>query len=186
MFHPANAFENADGTVTFDAAVHDSMFANSTQGPDSTRVPFERWTIDPGSRKVARRVIDDHNQEFPRPDERFIGKPYRYAFTLALPEGGDPAFVSDTQLFRHDLIEGTRQVHDFGTGKVPGEFVFVPRTADAPEGDGWLMGYVIDRSTETTDFVILNAMDFEGAPQAVVHLPHRIPPGFHGNWLPQI
>lgn len=186
VFHPANAFENADGTVTFDAAVHDSMFAESTQGPDSTRVPFERWTIDPEARKVARAVIDEQNQEFPRPDERFIGKPYRFAFTLALPEGGDPAFVSDTRLLRHDMVEGTRQVHDFGAGKVPGEFVFVPRADDAPEGDGWLMGYVIDRAEETTQFVILDAMNFEGAPQAVVHLPHRIPPGFHGNWLPQV
>ena len=148
-------------------------------------MPFERWTIDPASRRVVRRVLDQQNQEFPRLDERFIGKPYRYAFTLALPEGGDPAFVSDTRLFRHDLLNATRQVHDFGEGKVPGEFVFVPRAADVPEGDGWLMGYVIDRATDTTDFVILNAMDFEGAPQAVVHLPHRIPPGFHGNWLPQ-
>ena len=185
VFHPANAFENANGTVTFDACVHDSMFAQSTQGPDSTQVPFERWTIDPASRRVVRRVLDEQNQEFPRPDERFIGKPYRYAFTLALPEGGDPAFVTDTRLFRHDLLNATRQVHDFGEDKVPGEFVFVPRAADAPEGDGWLMGYVIDRATDTTDFVILDAMDFEGAPQAVVHLPHRIPPGFHGNWLPQ-
>ncbi|MFC5796823.1 carotenoid oxygenase family protein [Sphingopyxis terrae] len=30
---------------------------------------------------------------------------------------------------------------------------------------------------------MLNADDFTGAPQAVIHLPHRIPPGFHGNWV---
>jgi carotenoid cleavage dioxygenase len=184
VFHPANAYDNPDGTVTFDACVHDSMFAHSTQGPDSNSVPFERWTIDPAAKHVARRIIDAQPQEFPRPDERFIGQAYRYAFTLALPGHGDPSFVNDTRLLRHDLIEGTRQVHDFGPAQVPGEFVFVPRAANAPEGDGWLMGYVIDTARDTTRLVILDAMDFEGAPVAVVHIPHRIPPGFHGNWVP--
>ena len=29
-----------------------------------------------------------------------------------------------------------------------------------------------------------DAMRFEDAPVAVIHLPHRVPPGFHGNWIP--
>jgi carotenoid cleavage dioxygenase len=184
VFHPCNAYEDADGKVIFDACVHDSMFAESTQGPDSKSVPFERWTIDPVSKTTARTVHDRDSQEFPRPDERFIGKPYRWAFAMALPNGGDPHFLSQTKLYRHDMQTGARQVHDFGPGRIPGEFVFVPRTTDAPEGDGWLMGYVVDTNTETTDLVILDALNFEGAAQAVVHIPHRIPPGFHGNWVP--
>ncbi len=180
IFHPANAYETPDGKVIFDACVHDSMFAKSTQGPDSTAVPFERWTIDPKSRQVAREIIDVQSQEFPRPDERFISKPYRYAFCIALKGfEGD----GDTRLFKHDLHAGTRETHDFGRGRHPGEFVFIPRAADAAEGDGWLMGYVIDRNTETTDLVILDATDFESAPVATIQIPHRIPPGFHGNWV---
>ena len=57
------------------------------------------------------------------------------------------------------------------------------RSADAAEGDGWLMGYVIDAAAETTDLVILDASNIAAAPVASVHIPHRIPPGFHGNWL---
>ena len=69
---------------------------------------------------------------------------------------------------------------------MPGEFVFVPRADDAPEGDGWMMGYVIDAASETTDLVILDAADIAKPPVASVHIPHRIPPGFHGNWLPDL
>jgi carotenoid cleavage dioxygenase-like enzyme len=58
----------------------------------------------------------------------------------------------------------------------------VPRSADAPEGDGWVMGYVIDRTSGTTDLAILDATSL--ADVARVHVPHVIPPGFHGNWLP--
>ena len=36
---------------------------------------------------------------------------------------------------------------------------------------------------ETTALEILNADDFTGATQAVVEIPHRIPAGFHGNWI---
>ncbi len=183
VFHPANAYETVDGKVIMDVCAHDSMFATSRVGPDSKSCPLERWTIDGAARRVDRSVIDAESQEFPRPDERFIGKAYRYAFTVALPKDHLFQLGADTRLFRHDVVEGTRQVHDFGPNRNPGEFVFVPRSDDAAEGDGWLMGFVINMADETTDYVILDAMNFEGAPQAIVHIPHRIPPGFHGNWV---
>jgi carotenoid cleavage dioxygenase len=183
VFHPANGFENKDGSVTLDVCVHDTMFAESTKGPDSKRVPFERWVIDPKARTVTRKVLDEESQEFPRPNEALIGKPYRYAYTVSLAT--HDAFVeAATRLFKHDLQTGTRQVHDFGPGRVPGEFVFVAKPNAKAEDDGWLMGYVIDTTNETTDLVILDAVNFEGAPQAAITIPHRIPPGFHGNWMP--
>lgn len=183
VFHPCNAYEDADGKVILDVCAHESMFAESTQGPDSKSVPFEHWTIDPVAKSVDRAVLDPDSQEFPRPNEALIGKPYRYAYTMALPNGGDASFLSQTRLFKHDLEGGSRQVHDFGAGRIPGEFVFVPRQGGSAEDDGWLMGYVVDMRHETTDLVILDAANFEGEPQAVVHIPHRIPPGFHGNWV---
>ncbi|MFT3723682.1 MAG: carotenoid oxygenase family protein [Hyphomonadaceae bacterium] len=184
IFHPANAYETPDGKVIMDAAVHVNMFSESTQGPDSKKTPFERLTIDPVAKKVARKVIDASPQEFPRPDERRMGKPYRYAYTMALPEDGDPAFMGDSRLFKHDLETGKRQVHDFGTGKMPGEFVFVPASATSAEDEGWLIGFVVDTVAKSTDLVILNARNFAGAPQATVTIPVQIPPGFHGNFIP--
>ncbi len=186
VFHPCNAFEQADGTVVIDVCAHRTMFSDGAQGPDSDACPFERWTIRPATRTVDREVIDADDQEFPRPNEALIGKPYRYAYTMALPEGGNAAFLDSSRLYKHDLAERRREVHDFGAGRLPGEFVFVPKADAVAEDDGWLMGLVIDRARDTTDFVILDAANFEGAPQAVVTLPHRIPPGFHGNWVPTV
>jgi 8'-apo-carotenoid 13,14-cleaving dioxygenase len=185
VFHPCNAYERPDGKVVLDVCAHDKMFAQSTQGPDSHRVPFERWLVDPATKSVDRTVIDADGQEFPRPNEAYIGKPYRYAYTMALPDGFDAASPNQSKLFKHDLETGTRQVHDFGSGRIPGEFVFVARAGGA-EDDGWLMGYVIDTSVETTDLVILNAADFAGQAQASITIPHRIPPGFHGNWVAEV
>jgi 8'-apo-carotenoid 13,14-cleaving dioxygenase len=94
------------------------------------------------------------------------------------------AFLGSS-LFKHDLQQGTRQVHDFGPDRHPCEFVFIPAHPDAGEDEGWLMGLVIDAQTETTELVILDARNFEGAPQASIRLPHIVPPGFHGNWVPK-
>lgn len=184
VFHTANAFETADGKVVVDVVAHETMFAESKRGPDSQKSRFERWTIDPVAGTTHRAVIHDHAQEFPRYDERLTTKPYRYAYAIAIPDGKSAEWkLAETRLFKHDLQKGTTDSHDFGPGRYPGEFVFVPRGENGSEDDGWLIGLVIDTNNDTTSLVILNADDFTGSPQAVVHLPHRVPPGFHGNWV---
>jgi len=183
VFHPCNAFETEDGRVIVDVVAHATMFAESMLGPDSKSVKFERWTLDPQARRVERKVIDPVQQEFPRFDERRIGKSYRYAYTVPLARAHE-AFVPASHLIRHDLETGRRDIHEFGAERYPGEFVFVPAHPGAGEDEGWLMGYIIDALRQTTDLVIINARDFSGEPQAVVTIPHRVPPGFHGNWIP--
>lgn len=184
VFHPSNAFVDADGRIIVDVVAHDRMFARSNYGPDSEHSQFERWTIDTDTRRVHRDVIDPRPQEFPRYDERLTGKPYRYALSVALPERDTGTLeVGDTRIYRHDMVEHRTQAHDFGPERFPGEFVFVPRHPQGGETDGWYVGLVINRDADTTDFVILDAKDFLGQPVATIHLPHRIPPGFHGNWV---
>lgn len=184
VFHVANSYDAPDGTVICDMSVHETMFAGGPDGPNGTPLGMERWTIDPAKGKVSRQTLDSAPQEFHRPDERFFGQSYRYAWSLGLPDEASPGFLGSAPIYRYDLQTGERQAHDFGPNRVAGEFVFVPRSADAAEGDGWVMGYVIDAASETTDLVILNASDMAAPPVASVHIPHRIPPGFHGNWLP--
>jgi carotenoid cleavage dioxygenase len=181
VFHVANAYDSDEGDVILDVVAYDSMFS---QGSDP-RGALERWTIDPTKRSVHRVVIDRQPQDFPRIDERRTGQPHRYTYTMMLPETPNPAFVSANSLLKHDLKTGRKSVHDFGPQRYPGEFVFVPARTDAGEDEGWLIGLVVSMADETTDLVIIDARDFAGPPQATIHLPHRIPPGFHGNWVPR-
>ena len=181
VFHVANAYDMDDGRVALDVCAFDTMFDESHAGPDARSRGLERWTVDPEARSVSVRTLDPEPQEFPRCDERRFGLPYRYAYSVALPDG--EAHFQAKALYRHDLQTGERQVRTFGEGRHPGEFVFVPAAADSAESEGWLVGLVIDAGAQTTDLVILDAQDFTGAPVASVHLPHRVPPGFHGNWI---
>ncbi len=183
VFHVANAFDRADGQVVLDVIAYDTMFASSLGGLDALG-RFERWTVDAVRRCVARAVIDDTPQEFPRIDERRFGAEYRFAYTVSVPPDGNTQLTGATQIYKHDLRAGTREVHEFGPGHVPGEFIFVPARPEAGEDEGWLIGLVIDTQDDATDLVILDALDFAALPLASVRLPHRIPPGFHGNWFP--
>ncbi|HEX3953707.1 MAG TPA: carotenoid oxygenase family protein [Stellaceae bacterium] len=184
VFHVANAYDTDDGGVILDVVAYDRMFAETTLGPEAPRGAFERWVIDPVAHSVHRNVIDRHQQDFPRIDERRCGRPYRYAYTMMLPEIADPAFLGTDCLLKHDLQTGACTVHGFGPQRYPGEFVFVPAHPDAAEGEGWLIGFVINALDDTTDLVILDAEDFTGPPAASIHIPHQVPSGFHGNWVP--
>lgn len=181
VFHIANAYDLPDGRVVLDVCAYGTMFAGKHGGPDAASRGLERWTVDPATRSVLTERIDPAAQEFPRCDERRFGQPYRYAYAVALAGGAQ--FAGDAALYKHDLAAGTRQVHAFASGQVPGEFVFVPAHADAGEDEGWLIGFVVDTATETTELRIIDARRFEGEPVATVLIPHRVPPGFHGNWL---
>ncbi len=59
----------------------------------------------------------------------------------------------------------------------------MPRSADAPEGDGYVLT-VVNRFTENrADLVVIDTRNFEGPPQAVVRLPFNEPFSFHGGFV---
>ncbi|HWO68938.1 MAG TPA: carotenoid oxygenase family protein, partial [Umezawaea sp.] len=57
-----------------------------------------------------------------------------------------------------------------------------PRDASAGEDDGVLMGFVYDRHTDRSELAIVDAQSLQDV--ASIKLPHRVPAGFHGNWVP--
>lgn len=182
-FHVANAHDDADGRVVLDLCVYDTMFGEGALGPDARSRGLERWIVDPVARSVETHTLDAAAQEFPRIDERFFAGQHRFVWTMAIPDEREDRFIGATRLYAHDLATGTREVHEFGPARYPGEFVFVPDAPDSPEGHGHLIGFVVDMGTQTTDLAIIDARRFEDAPVASIRLPHRIPPGFHGNWI---
>jgi carotenoid cleavage dioxygenase-like enzyme len=175
VFHPMNAYDEGD-RVVLDVVRHESVFETNLLGPDEAQPPtLDRWTCDLGSGKLLEERLDDRGQEFPRVDERVVGRRHRFGYTAGF--GGDP-----TAMVKHDLVAGTTEVRRLPG--VAGESVFVPRTPDSAEDEGWLLTVVNDDQRGAADLLVLAADDFTGDPQAVVHLPARVPLGFHGNWVP--
>ncbi|MFF7457954.1 carotenoid oxygenase family protein [Kitasatospora sp. NPDC008115] len=183
VFHPVNAFEDADGRITVDVIRHERAFDRDRLHPSESAPTLWRWILDPREGAVLERRLDDRVQEFPRIDERRTGLPYRYAFTVELVPGQGAALCGPA-LLRHDLATGRTDRHAFTGGRQSGEPVFVPRDALAPEGDGWLLTLVYDPAADRSELAVLDTADFTGPPVAVVPLPVRVPHGFHAQWVP--
>ncbi len=177
VFHPLNAYDDGDGIV-LEVVRHPRMFDRELHGPDEGGPTLDRWTVDLAAGKVIEERLDDRGQEFPRVDERLVGRRHRYGYAIATDGGATPA----GSLFKHDFRTGSAQERAFGGGRQPGEFVFVPCHDDAAEDDGVLIGFVFDPATQRSDLTLLDAGTLETV--AAVHLPDRVPHGFHGNWVP--
>ncbi|MGH3672425.1 MAG: carotenoid oxygenase family protein, partial [Pseudonocardiaceae bacterium] len=118
-------------------------------------------------------------QEFPRIDDRLVGRPHRYGY--AMQTSGTGGTAGDSVL-KHDLARGRTIARRLGAHRHLGEFIFVPNAPQAPEDDGVLMGFSYDATTDRSDLTILDAASLETI--AAIHLPDRVPNGFHGNWVP--
>lgn len=176
-YHIMNAYE-VDDVVIIDVVKNamnfDAKFEKRTNKPPS----LVRWSINLTTGKFTEESLSDSFAEFPRINDQFVGKAYRYGYTASLS-----ADLQFGPAYKHDLLKGETLVHDFGKGRRTMEPVFVAKSNATSEDEGWLMSYVFDEATATTDVVILDAQDFQGEPVATIHLPVRVPFGFHGNWI---
>jgi len=176
VFHTLNAYEDGD-TVVIDVVRHDRMFATVLNGPDEGPSTMARFTIDLAADKVREDRFSEQPQEFPRIDERLTGRHHRFGYSIGFPGGR-----STDAVIRHDLAAGSTVVRNLGAGREASEFCFVPNEGSTTEADGVLMGYVFDPPSGTSDLVMLDAETLEDV--ASVHLPARVPAGFHGSWNP--
>jgi carotenoid cleavage dioxygenase len=182
VYHPLNAHDDGEHIV-LDVVRHPKMFATDRNGPNEGAPTLDRWTVDLSAGKVLEERLDDRGQEFPRVDERVVSRRHRYGYTV----GADLDALGDVDLggnvlLKHDLDARSTEVRSFGPGRGASEFVFVPAGPDAGEDEGVLMGYVYDGGTDRSDLMLLDAATLETV--AEVHLPARVPYGFHGSWIP--
>ncbi len=180
VFHPLNAYDDGQ-RIVLDVVRHASAFNSGANITPPGSQSLDRWTVDLAAGRVHEQRLDDTTQEFPRVDERLVGRRHRFGYTVGLAPGAQGALISDA-ILKHDAVAGSTQVVRFGDGREPGEFVFVPSIPDAAEDDGVAMGFVYDRATDRSDLVLLDAQTLETV--VTVKLPGRVPHGFHGNWVP--
>jgi carotenoid cleavage dioxygenase-like enzyme len=192
VFHTLNAYDDG-GRVVVDLCQYPEPFDVATLWDTHGPATLDRWIIDPAAGKVTQQHLNDRAQEFPRVDDRVISRPHRYGYSAVMGEVGqavapltgdfaDDAFTN--ALLKHDLAHGTVEAHDFGRDATAGEAVFAPASPDSAEDDGYVMAFVHDPDRGAADLVILAGQDFTAEPVARVHLPARIPLGFHGSWIP--
>jgi carotenoid cleavage dioxygenase len=185
VFHPMNAWEDGDKIYAdvMEYPVAPLFPTLDGRPPKDAFAHLTRWTFDlaDSSNTIKREKIDDLAGEFPRFDERYAGLGYRHGWFAGISRTGVTNVRFDT-IAHIDLKTGKRAEHVFAAQDSPGEPVFVPRTPDAAEGDGWLVAVVYRGAEDRSDFVVFDAQDVAEGPVGVAAMPRRVPFGFHGNW----
>jgi len=183
VFHTLNAYDDGDEVVVHGCRIRELWRDSADIGdPDSTdpadAPTMWEWRLDRVTGRVSERALDDRSSEFPRVPDALVGLQNRFGYTMSFsPE------QNRGEIFKYDLRTGDRTVHHFPAGQTPGEAVFVPADGGTAEDDGYLLTFVHDETTDTSHLTVLDASTMDAAPIAEVHLPRRVPAGFHGSWI---
>lgn len=184
VFHPLNSWEEGDkiycDVMRYDVA---PLFpkADGSHG-DKAAARLFRWTFDlaGNSDRIIETPLDDLDGEFPRVDGRVETLKHRHAWYAADPTASGT--IRQCAIAHLDLTTGKRQLFELNGGDLTSEPVFVKRSEDAAEGDGWLTAVIWRAAENRSDLAIFEAQDIAKGPIATAQMPRRIPFGFHGNW----
>ncbi|MHB1139969.1 MAG: carotenoid oxygenase family protein [Microthrixaceae bacterium] len=181
VFHFLNAHDDGDAVVVDGCrADHMTVAFGDEVLEGSPRPSLHRWRIDPRAGTVTERALDDRAADFPRVNDRFAGRPTRYGYVSHSREWDGDGIAFDG-VTKHDLDAGTSVTHLYGPHALCGEAVFAPDPDRGAEDDGFLLNFVHDTDVDRSSLVIVDAPTMEEV--ARVHLPRRVPFGFHGSWI---
>lgn len=186
IFHTLGAWEEGDASDP-DAVVMvyselARVFSQDELGPSEGDGRLCSLRFDLRSGRVAHTVHSEKGSEFPRIDDRMIGRRPELGVTVGLPLFGEG--VRSNSIFTHAIDErGDISTSEFlsGPNHLAGEMCVVGR-CDGLGGSSWLMGFVYDIEADSTEFRIYDSGD-PSEPVASVRTPRRVPMGFHGSFI---
>ncbi len=185
VFHVMNAASEGSQIVADVCRMESlALFDDPEAGLEGGTPPYlTRWTIDLAAGGVKEETLDDNPCEFPRIDDRFAMDGCRFGISSLYTEGSKALGLFDG-VARYDFDRGTRS--EARLGGYTGEAVFAARSPEAPEGEGFVLVSLWNPETDHGELAVLDAENLADGPLARVKLPHRLPHGFHANYLPGV
>jgi carotenoid cleavage dioxygenase len=181
VFHGLNAHREGDDVVLVVSRLDEAFVPGRDVITDSpTRL--HRWRVGTGGDALTFRdeTITDIQMDLPTHDRRHTGRAVRHGWFTTTSDDGPWGFEF-SGICHLDLRTGRNQRWEPGPLERAGEAFFVP--AGRGEGEGWLLTYTYDRTVDRSHLDVLDAQHVAAGPVARVHLPVRVPYGFHGLWV---
>jgi len=135
-----------------------------------------RFNLRDGSTKEER--LDDAILEFGSINQRVGGRPYRYAYSML----AEPGWFLFNGFARNDLETSKRTEYRLSSNRFASEAPFAPRIGASHEDDGYLVSFVTDENTGTSECILLDAAHIEDGPVVRIALPHKLCSGTHACW----
>ena len=192
VFHLGNAWSSPDGQEIHldyirsdDASVVTTSLRELMRGQirpsPGARLTQVRLNLRTGR---AEQFSTDHVAEFPKIDSRRTAQRHRALFMVAhtapSSDGGPQALHGFDTVMRVDIDSGQTEQYRFGHRTLVEEHVFVPASASAREGEGWLIGTVFDVDAGCTKLTAFDAQRVAAGPVATASLNGVAPLGLHG------
>jgi carotenoid cleavage dioxygenase-like enzyme len=192
VWHFANAYElpssratnspTADLRIALDFPWWSSLGLGLAGAAEPMRGAFTRATLDPERGALTLDQLDTVGTEFPRIDDRLIGRQHRYTTVAGVSGRNNLVRGEHDRLIRYDMHTGESTAYDCDA--VIGEVIFAPREGGTDELDGYYLTFATSLGPERSAFAyVWDASGFPSAPIAKVAIPQRVPNGLHGNWF---
>lgn len=192
MWHVMCAYDEGDEFVLLGVRTRDATNIDDAGQPRNDRPLVDgehrfdsylyQWQLNTKTGAVSERQVDTVLAEFPRVNDAYLCKGANYGYLALIDETGTTLRAKG--LARYDLKTYDRQDLMFPAGCYGYEPCFAPRDSSVREDDGYVLGFVSDTAKGTSQLWVTKADDFEAGPIARIQLPRRVPPGFHGRWIP--
>ncbi|MGN2413004.1 carotenoid oxygenase family protein [Pseudomonas syringae] len=198
--HTLNAFDE-NGKIYVDMPVTGGnifYFFPQADGyvppPETLAASLMRWTFDLNSSQedIEPRPLNDYACEFPRCDDRYIGRRYEHGMLIAFdpqrpynPANGPMPFQFFNLLAHLNLRTGVTDAWFPGDSGCFQEPIFIPRFPDADEADGYVVSLLNLIAENRSELVVLDSRDMQSGPIARIKIPFRMRMSLHGCWSPR-
>jgi carotenoid cleavage dioxygenase-like enzyme len=188
MYHTVNAWEEGDEVVLVGCRIA-QPFVDSA--PDDGRVvpaiaslrldpAFWEWRFDLRTGTTRERPLDDACAEFPRMDDRLVGRPSRFSYHQRCAPQTTLQFDG---VLKYDLAGGGGDSYSYPAGWYGGETVFAPRDGSTAEDDGYLLTFVAEEASGASELYLFDAQRLGDGPVCRLSIPQRVPTGYHTWWV---
>jgi carotenoid cleavage dioxygenase-like enzyme len=179
MIHPLNAWEESDGTVVMWAPVGDHMELELDSGTNFYFMSEVRLNPLTGSVSIER-IDTQHNQEFCNVRKDFYGRFARYGVAGILDAKAQDGMFGGFIIW--DMLEKKvfKIVH-FPKNEFGGEPVLLAKPNTTDSRDFFVGTFLYNNMDGKSSFVLYDEEELT----VRLAMPHRVPFGFHGNWIPE-
>ncbi|MGL4542953.1 MAG: carotenoid oxygenase family protein, partial [Polymorphobacter sp.] len=190
VLHWLNAYEDGD-EVILDGYFQENPTPKPLENDDgygqlmayvdehSFRPRLHRWRFNLATGATTEQRLDDRILEFGMFNQRYAGQPYRYAYSTTTK----PGWFLFNGFVKHDLVSGESWEIKLAEGRFASESPFVPRLDAKSEDDGYLVSFITDENTGTSECILVDCLNFAAGPVCRIALPHKISSGTHSTWV---
>ena len=190
VLHWLNAYEEGDEVIMdgyfqedpspppiAEAGEHGHLMAYLDEHSFKSRLHRWRFNLKDGTTTEER--LDDRIVEFGMINQQYSGRKYRYVYSTF----AKPGWFLFCGFIKHDLETGESETVTLDDGRYASEAPFAPRVNSQSEDDGYLVSFIMDENSGTSECILIDATDFEAGPVCRIKLPHKICSGTHSTWV---